>query len=584
MIWVLRAHHEENRALPHAAGTAPFARHGKRDGLMSKRLVLLYAIILAGLVLRLACIDMGVPSKSLSLSTYHPDETIALYSIAAMDPAKLNFHPGISMCWGSVYTYLTAAALKTASLAGYVKQRDRKFFEDNLKEADKLYLVGRGVSILAGTLAIPVIFLAGEALLGTAAGLIAAFLMSVSGGSVLASAYLKPDSTMLLLCSVTLYFSVLILKKRGGRACLLAGLAAGFTAAAKYNGAVFIVVPLLAAVLARDRRIWQIPVFFFAGFLLGNPYSVIDPVFFYRSFSAAANMALQAPAPWNMNFHDGAAGYFGYYLLYALGWPLLVVLGVSFVRGAWRSVSNIRKPFELENLKADLFILVPAVVIYLAFASSNRKVVLYGLPMWPLLFLLIAREVSETFKAVEPYPALRKALLAAGCLIAAHAFVYSAAYAGLFAGKNVREEASEWIQGNIGKDKVIGLTKNYYWTPPVLRKLGHRYKTISFQDDNFDLSDGVMSLKDTAEKADYLVLSDFEIKDFLRLPSVYPAESGLLREILGRKFSLEARFEKSPSFLGVVFQKSHPPWDWMYVNPTIYIYKKVSRAAIAAPF
>ncbi|MDO8806550.1 MAG: glycosyltransferase family 39 protein [Elusimicrobiota bacterium] len=545
---------------------------------MSKRLILLSGVILTGLVLRLACIGSGLPSKSLSLSTYHPDESIVLYSIAAMEPGKFNFHPGESMSWGSLYTYLTAAALKTASLAGYVKERERKFFEEDLKQADRLYLVGRAVSVLAGTLAILFMFLAGEALLGTAAGLIAAFLLAVSAGAVMSSVYLKPDSTLLLFCTLTLYLSVLIFKKKGGRACLLAGLAAGLTAASKYNGAVFVLVPLFAAVLARDRRLWQIPLFFCAGFVAGCPYSLIDPGFFLKVLSVMAKMGMQAPPPWNMGLHEGLSGYFGYYLLYALGWPLLSALALSLVWSAGRIFFNLKDRPGGEDLKTNLFLLAPAAVMYALFASSSRQVVLYGLPMWPLFFLLIAKAVLEACKAAEPYPAFRKTLLAAGCLAAAHVFVYSAAYAGLFAGANVREEASEWIQANIGKDKVIGLTQKYFWTLPALRKPGLGYKTVSFQDDSLDLSGGTLSLKDTAEKADYLVLSDFEIRDFLRLPGVYPAESSLLKEILGRKFTIAARFEKSPAFLGVVFNKSHPPWDWLYPNPTIYVYKKAKQA------
>lgn len=539
---------------------------------------LLALITGAGFALRLACINSGLPGKSLSLTTYHPDESITLYSIAAMKPERLDFSPGESFYWGSLYTYVTAAALKAASAAGYVKENGRKFFEANLREADKLYLVGRGVSVLAGTLCVPLMFLAGEALAGTGAGLLAALLMAVSAGPVMASVYLKPDALMLFFCALTVYLSVRILKKKGGRACLWAGLAAGLAAASKYNGAVIGMVPLLAALLARDRKSWQVPAFFAAGFVAGCPYCLIEPASFLKVLKVVMDMGLKTPPPWNLYLHTGLPGYFSYYLRYAFGWPLMAALAFSLAWTAAKCAMAFKKTGLADGLRDDLFLLVPAAAMLALFSASSRQVVLYGLPAWPLFFLLMARAAAELYRAAAGRPAAGKALLAAGCLAGAHGFVYSAAYAGLFYGKNVREEASDWIEANIGKDKKIGVTKKYFWTPPALRKLGPGYDVLSFQDDRFDLPGGVLSLKATAARADYLVLSDFEIKDFLRLPAAYPAEYAVLKDVLGAKFSLEARFEKSPAFFGVTFRKANPPWDWMYPDPTIYVYRKKAPA------
>jgi len=529
-------------------------------------------ITAAGLALRLACVGSGLPGKSLSLTTYHPDESIILYCIAAMEPGKFNFHPGVSLYWGSLYTYATAGALKAASAAGYVKEAGRDFFEANLREADKLYLVGRGVSVLAGVLAIPLLFLAGEALLGTAGGLLAALLLASCAGAVMASAYLKPDGLLLFCCVLTVYLSVRILKKKGGRACLWAGLAAGLAAAAKYNGAAIILVPAFAALLARDRKFWQIPVFFAAGFAAGCPYAFLDPAFFLKAMKSMTEMGLKTPPPWNMALHQGFVGYFTYYLRYAFGWPLLAALAGSLAWAAAGCAGSFKRSGWNDGLKDGLFLLVPAAVILGLFSASSTQTVLYGLPAWPLCLLLVAKASVELYAAARP--AWRGALLGAGCLAAAHGFVYSAAYAGLFYGVNVREEASAWIEANISKDKKIGVTKKYFWTPPALRNLGPGYEVLSVRDDSFNLREGALSLAATAARADYLVLSDFEIRDFLRLPAVYPEEHKALKDILGDGFSLEARFETAPAFLGVTFPKRHPPWDWMYPNPTIYVYRK----------
>ena len=534
---------------------------------------LLAVIICAGFALRVACIGSGLPGKSRSLTTYHPDESITLYSIAAMEPEKLNFHPGESFFWGSLYTYAVAGALKAASAAGYVKERGRDFFEENPGEADRLFLAGRAVSAAAGTLTIAFVFMAGKELFGAPAGLMAAFMTAVSAGAVMCSVYLKPEPLMLMFCSLSLYWSARILKKNGGRACLWAGLAAGLAAAAKYNGGVFLIVPVFAALLAGDRRLWQVPLSFLAGFIAGCPYSLLDARAFYNNIHSIAGMGTQAPPPWNLGLHEGLSGYLSYYLPYAFGWPLAALLLLSF---AWPFAAGLLNKKGKRSLWPDrtaVFLLVPAAALFALFASSHRQMVLYGVPLWPLLFLLAAKACAELFSAA-PGRAAKMAVAAAGCLVGAHALFYSASYVSLFSGPNVREEASAWIEANIPADKKIGVTKKYFWTPPALRNLGPGYRVLSFRDDSFNLREGALSLKATAAKADYLVLSDFEIRDFLRLPAVYPEEYKALKSVLGAGFSLEARFEHAPSFLGVKFSKRHPPWDWMYPNPTIYVYRK----------
>lgn len=526
----------------------------------------------AGLALRLAGAGSGLPSRSLSLRTYHPDESIVLYSVAAMEPAKLDFHPRESLDWGSLYTYAVAAALKAASLAGYVERRERAFFEANLREADKLYLAGRAVSVLAGTASVALVFMAGEVLLGAPAALLAALLAAVAAAPVALSVYLKPDPLMLMFGCLAVYFSALILKGRGARACMWAGLSVGLAAAAKYNGAVFIVVPLTAALLAGDRKFWQIPLFFAAGFLAGCPYSFLAPRDFIKSFSVWVGMGTQAVPPWNYGLHEGLAGYFSHYLRYAFGWPLTAAMALSL---AWPFAAGPLKKAGWRSAVPDrtaAFLLLPAAGILLLLALSSRKMALYSAPAWPLLFLLTAKAAAEIFGLAGA--AGRKALAALGCLLAAHAFVYTAAYVSLFTGRDAREEASAWITANVPKGSVVGLTKKYFWTPPALRGPASGYETRSFRDDTFNLSEGVLSLKAAAGGADYLVLSDFEIKDFLRLPGVYPAENAALRELLEGKFSLAASFAKSPSFLGFTFPRGEPPWDWAYPNPIIYVYRK----------
>ena len=74
------------------------------------------------------------------------------------------------------------------------------------------------------------------------------------------------------------------------------------------------------------------------------------------------------------------------------------------------------------------------------------------------------------------------------------------------------------------------------------------------------------------EKPEYLVISEYEIRDFLRFPYLFPQEKELIEEIQ-RDYILIKKFD-TPLTLGKMrFRKGFPPHDLLYPFPYVEIFK-----------
>ena len=79
---------------------------------------------------------------------------------------------------------------------------------DNLKEADKLYIVGRTLSVLCALFTIYVFYLLIKNIFGYLYGILGALLVSILPAHVFNSVYVRPDIMMLLFLMLVLYFTM----------------------------------------------------------------------------------------------------------------------------------------------------------------------------------------------------------------------------------------------------------------------------------------------------------------------------------------------------------------------------------------
>ena len=234
---------------------------------------LLALVLIVSLGLRVWGIGFGLPA----FTRYHPDEHALVERAAAIlwtgdwNLHRFNYPP--------LYAYLQAGTYGAYFLWGAARGQWSQVMPFALPQ---YYQVGRLLTALIGTLTILVVYLAGRQVHGRRTGLLAAALLGGCYLHTIHSHYATFDIMLGLLVLVTWLFSELLRTQRETRWYILAGLFAGLAGSTKYNGAVAMMLPLLAHVLCTPWGKWGwlngrllLGVGAFSlGFLGGNPFAL----------------------------------------------------------------------------------------------------------------------------------------------------------------------------------------------------------------------------------------------------------------------------------------------------------------------
>ncbi len=246
-----------------------------RTGLVRKLIpgVLLLAVLAGAFALRAWGSSFGLPA----FTRYHPDEHALVDRAAAIlwtgdwNLHRFNYPP--------FYAYLQAGAYAVLFLwlaAQGLWSQVPPFV------VPEYYHWGRLLTAVFGTLTVLVVYLMGRRIRTRRTGLLAAALLAGCYLHVIHSHYATFDVMVGFLVSLTLLFSDLVRTEQKAKWYFLAGLVAGLAGATKYNGAVAVVMPLVAHVLAKpwdewgwiNGRLFLIPVGFLLGFFAGNPFAL----------------------------------------------------------------------------------------------------------------------------------------------------------------------------------------------------------------------------------------------------------------------------------------------------------------------
>ena len=235
--------------------------------------LLLLAILIGAFALRAWGSSFGLPAYT----RYHPDEHALVNRAAAIlwtgdwNLHRFNYPP--------FYAYLQAGAYAVLFLWLAAQGLWSQVPPFTLPE---YYHLGRLLTTVFGTLTVLVVYLMGRRIRSRRTGLLAAALLAGCYLHVIHSHYATFDVMVGFLVSLSLLFSDLIRTEQKARWYFLAGLAAGLAGATKYNGAVAVILPLVAHVLAKpwdewgwiNSRLFLIPAGFLLGFFAGNPFAL----------------------------------------------------------------------------------------------------------------------------------------------------------------------------------------------------------------------------------------------------------------------------------------------------------------------
>jgi len=221
----------------------------------------------------------------------------------------------------------------------------------------------------------------------------------------------------------------------------LAGAALGVACATKYTAGIVLLCLLAAARENRRRGLALAGALALAGFLVANPYALLD----WESFRDGLQQQSEASSDGGGKL--GLVGDSG--LLYYLGtltWGLGWVPALAAAAGAvWLSVRDRRLAL----------VLVPAPVVFLLFMGiQDRFFARWLLPIYPLLCLLAAWaavEAAQRVRFARPWP-----VVAAGALLCAQGLVFSLHNDVVLARDDTRALARGWMVENIPEgDRVV---------------------------------------------------------------------------------------------------------------------------------
>ena len=343
-------------------------------------------VLIAAAGLRLWGLGHGLPYSPATDEPEIVDRALAMMRTGTLSPHPFYDYP-------TLYMYVQLAVYR-GSLSHWrvlrrvdVAQRDRPV---------PFYLAGRAVTALFGTATVLLVFQAGMRW-GARHALLAAGLLAVMPVHVQSSHYVLTDTPMTFFVTLALVLSLAAHERGTALAFAWAGAAAGLAAATKYNGAIALLMPLLACLMtprAKDSRLWCALAAIaacFVAFLLGAPYTLLDLPGFLNGFAQLSTHYALGPSP----AESPTLTYVKHLLIY-FGYPAALLACAGFVLAIVRIIKGPGRA------RWAVLLIVPTV--HSALISKQHLV--YGrylLPMVPMLCLLAAMAVVSGVSLLRRY-------------------------------------------------------------------------------------------------------------------------------------------------------------------------------------
>jgi 4-amino-4-deoxy-L-arabinose transferase-like glycosyltransferase len=449
-------------------------------------------------VLRLWALGSGIPYMTGVDEPEVMDRAVRIIKTGDFNPHFFDYP--------SLYIYVQAAVGVVRFLAGAIWGQWSSLAQFG---ASDVYLWGRAVTAVAGIATVWVLYLAGLRW-GARTAVLAAALLAVMPLHVRESHYVLTDVPMTLLVTLAFLLSLRAHERERVGAFALAGAAAGLAAATKYNGAIALVMPLIACgmtpAVRPSRLVASLATLgaFLGASLIAAPYTLLDLPGFLNGFAHLATM-YRDPA----NTVAAPAVTYLKHLRNAWHWPATLLAAAGLALGATRAIKGPGR------VKWTLAIVFPAV--YFWFIS--HQTIVYGrylLPIVPPLALLAAGAVVSGVSQLRRYQiprSARNASIAALVLLAIVPPAYSAiTFDAMIARTWTTKQAYDFVLAQIPAGSRVTIETRELRLPDSYR------------------TDHVRQLRDKPLEAyaaggvNYLVASSQCYGPFLSEPARYPRE------------------------------------------------------------
>jgi 4-amino-4-deoxy-L-arabinose transferase-like glycosyltransferase len=479
----------------------------------------------AAAVLRFWALGHGLPH---SPSVDEPE--IVERALNMMRSGSLSPHPFYD--YPTLYMYVQLAAYIVRFVIGAMGG-----VWSSLAEIDPaaFYVWGRGVSALVGTATVLLVFQAGMRW-GARHALLAAGLLAVLPLHVQSSHYVLADAPATFFITLALVLTLAAHERGTVASFAWAGAAAGFAAATKYNGAIALLMPLLACAMTSRTQPSRLSCATAAvgasaaAFLIGAPYTVLDLPGFLNGFGRLANHYQVGANPYETPWITYVK-----HLLIHFGYPAALLAVAGFCLAVVRIVKGPGR------VRWAVLLVMPVMQFYMI---SRQQIVFarYLLPMVPMLCLLAATAVVSGVSLLRRYEiprAPRAALIAAltAAALARPAYT-SISFDRLISQRDTAAAAYDWIEHNIPKGSSVVVESRKLLLPPQVFKSENvgQLRSRTYEDYR-------------ARGVDYLVASSQSFGPYLNEPQKHPDQYTDYMRIFEQSREV-ARFTPSPEHPG----------------------------------
>jgi hypothetical protein len=409
-------------------------------------LLLLGAMMVAGLVLRVLHNDHGLPY------VYYVDEG-SHFTKRAVEVFR-DANPGYFQN-PSAYTYLLHLVYRVAAIPNGGGEAIIDGYRTN---AEWVFEISRGLAALLCIVGVGAVYYVGRQLWDRRTGLVAAAVLCFAFLPVAFSRIAVTDVGTLAPVALVILCSVRIAEGATWRWCAAAGAAAGLAIGFKYTAGLVLLAPGLALLLAR-RDLLRGGAALVGGTVLA--FFVTNPYFFFDFDTAIHQLRGQAELAGNQDKFGQEQDTGPLYYLDSLLWGLGYVAAACAAAGA---VLLARR----DRVRLALLLIFP-VALFLYLSLQSRFFGRWLLPVYPVLALLAGYAFVRALDAVRARaPRLQWPALGAGLvLLLWQPLAADARSMAVLGNADTREVARQWLAEHYDRELRIiiepAVPERYYW-------------------------------------------------------------------------------------------------------------------------
>jgi hypothetical protein len=532
--------------------------------------IILLIIITAGFFLRYHGHSWGIPQAPYWRNHFQ-DEAFVLGRVLSTNPNDLNPHYFINP---SFHYYTLLSSIKTASVLDFIKPFSLPVELNKLgqptslvlpSDYQRMYLIGRLISLLYSTAVILLVFFIGCNLYDIKTGLIAAAFTAVLPTLAFQAHFLVVDTPAVFWFILTFFFSTgRRLFKNHIQWLIISSISLGIAIGTKYTNAI-VILPLLYGLYVSNRHakknvlpsIFSKDLFILIGicvvvFFLTTPHAILS----FKEFLYGDN--------------DGFGGIFGARGLFAYNdYPTNII--TPFTLATYHSL---RLPLSILALVGViwllikrkfsdimlLFVIVPFYLLLIYRASPHLR---HAIAVLPLLMLATARVIVSLFFSFKKKVFKYTLLFVCGAVFL-YTFLFSFSYIGRFTKIDTRTACADWLKPHLTEQTTVGITTFFPWnyTPPI-DMLTKKIMVTGYSHDTL-----------LAARPDYFIITEYEFREFYRARATEQECEVFVQSLFSENdYKIIKVFQRRFAVLGMDFKPDFPNMDWNPVNPAIYIFK-----------